>query len=204
MRSINGEPIPIPPIDAIRDMPEPVTLFKLRVEKEQSRGFVHSLDQIARRCESPIELDLLDVLHFHAEYNRIYLQTIYGDLRYENRAWGINAQARFAIFPQVPIGPYRCDFVIHPIRGSRPGLSLGADALILECDGYDYHRLTTAQKNRDLERDQWIHSHYQIYTARFPGWQIHRAGDRCAAWLFGNYYGLESTPPPLSWAERRT
>jgi very-short-patch-repair endonuclease len=68
--------------------------------------------------------------------------------------------------PQKQIGPYRVDFLI-------------ADQLVVEIDGYLYHRATREQLIRDYTRDRYLAA--KGYTVmRFSGYEVWDDPWRCA------------------------
>lgn len=69
---------------------------------------------------------------------------------------------------EVPIGPYRVDFL----------LTYGEHRLVVECDGWEWHERTLEQANRDRERDQaLLRAGYP--TVRFTGSRVLAAVQEC-------------------------
>lgn len=69
----------------------------------------------------------------------------------------------FYIWPQKQIGKHRVDFLVGRV---------GASAVIVECDGRDFHHATREQIERDRDRDADL-SREGWRVLRFPGTQIH-------------------------------
>lgn len=72
---------------------------------------------------------------------------------------------------QHDFGKYRVDFFVT-VPGS-------AAALVVECDGHDFHEKTKQQAARDKQRDRWFLSKGWP-TMRFTGSEIHYRVERCA------------------------
>lgn len=74
------------------------------------------------------------------------------------------AAGDFYIWPQRQIGKYRVDFVVGRAAGR---------ALIVECDGREFHHATRAQIERDRARDSELSAAgWKVF--RYPGTQIHK------------------------------
>lgn len=92
------------------------------------------------------------------------------------------------IEPQVRIGDYRVDFLIHAYDFGRS--EMGDDykfkydqalwrKLVIECDGHDFHERTKEQAARDRSRDRKLVT--QGYTVfRFTGSELWRDPIGCA------------------------
>jgi very-short-patch-repair endonuclease len=86
--------------------------------------------------------------------------------------------------PQKQIGPYRVDFLI-------------ADQLVIEIDGYLYHRATRDQLIRDYTRDRYLAA--KGYTVmRFSGYEVWDDPWRCAHEVDAYVKGLEEAREILS------
>lgn len=72
---------------------------------------------------------------------------------------------------QVPLGPYRVDFLLSPRSG--PGI-------VVEADGHDFHDRTREQAERDRRRDREL-QRAGFLVLRFTGREIYRDAARCAA-----------------------
>jgi very-short-patch-repair endonuclease len=74
---------------------------------------------------------------------------------------------------QVPLGPYKVDFVISPWpRDERV-------KIIVECDGHAFHEKTKEQAQHDKARDRELQAMgYRVL--RFTGSEIYRDAFRCA------------------------
>jgi very-short-patch-repair endonuclease len=80
--------------------------------------------------------------------------------------WYPLRQRDIVVDPQKQIGPYRVDFLI-------------ADQLVVEIDGYLYHRATRNQLIHDYTRDRYLAAHG--YTVmRFSGYEVWDDPWRCA------------------------
>lgn len=92
----------------------------------------------------------------------------------DSDAWqAYGPRDRAIIFPQVRIGRYRVDFLIFatdpPDRNA---------ALVVECDGHDFHERTKDQAARDRQRDRTLTS-IGIPFMRFTGSEIYRDSFGC-------------------------
>lgn len=77
----------------------------------------------------------------------------------------LRSDVDFEMIPQVQIGDYRVDFLIDTHK------------IIIECDGYDYHK-TREQLNIDCKRERYlILSGYKVI--RFSGSEINNDPDGC-------------------------
>lgn len=87
-----------------------------------------------------------------------------------NRSFGVS----YAVFSEVPIGPYRADFAVVQVGFPRP------IQVAVECDGHEFHEKTKAQARHDKRRDRYFQeSGFQI--ARFAGSEIWADAPKCAA-----------------------
>lgn len=77
-----------------------------------------------------------------------------------------------AIFPQVAIGPYRVDFLVHCPDAIAAGL-------VVECDGHDFHEKTKEQAARDKARDRFL-TQMGFRILRFTGSEVWKAPIPCA------------------------
>lgn len=76
---------------------------------------------------------------------------------------------------QVQLGQYRVDFLL--------GLSGCNRAIVIECDGHDFHERTKAQAQRDKSRDRWLQMHrYMVF--RYTGTEIYKNTAGCAGQVF--------------------
>lgn len=90
--------------------------------------------------------------------------------------------------PQRQIGPYRVDFLIE-------------DQLVVEIDGYLYHRATRDQLIKDYKRDRYLGA--QGYTVmRFSGYEIWDDPWQCAHEVDRYVKDLEDARAVLSPASR--
>ena len=137
-------------------------------------GFTFRYEQMRQRCESPIEEIMLAAL-------LVRLNDV-GDpfLRWYPYAlkltWPCDRPVPVDLVllcNQAIVGDYRADFLL--------GIwSLGERrAIVIECDGHDYHERTKAQAKRDRRRDRWM-TLQDVIVMRFTGSEIHADPDNCA------------------------
>jgi very-short-patch-repair endonuclease len=74
------------------------------------------------------------------------------------------------LYADVPVLSYRADMYI----------TSDGHALIIECDGHDYHSVTKQQAAYDRSRDRELLK-LDISTIRFTGSEIHHSAERCSA-----------------------
>jgi len=80
---------------------------------------------------------------------------------------------------QVPIGGYRVDFLLYGISAHSDDRSNWLRvALIVECDGHDFHEKTKAQAKRDKKRDRDLVAR-GFTVMRFTGSEIWRDPRAC-------------------------
>jgi very-short-patch-repair endonuclease len=78
------------------------------------------------------------------------------------------------IIPQQQIDRYRVDFLIELRYAGR------VKAIVVECDGHDYHERTKEQAAKDKSRDRYLVAKgYPVL--RFTGSEIYRSPEQCAA-----------------------
>jgi len=76
---------------------------------------------------------------------------------------------------QVQLGEYRVDFLL--------GVSGCNRAIVIECDGHDFHERTKAQAQRDKSRDRWLQMHgYMVF--RYTGTEIYKNTADCGGQVF--------------------
>lgn len=80
---------------------------------------------------------------------------------------------RIGLQTQVPVGPYRVDFMMRPV-GWGSGWSL-----VLEVDGHDWHEKTKEQAAHDKKRDRFLVAEGHR-VMRFTGSEVHRDPLQCA------------------------
>jgi very-short-patch-repair endonuclease len=121
-------------------------------------------------CESPIEVAFavaFMAVGYHEAGRVALLLAEHDDLE---RA-GIDAKRFLRV--QRKIDPYRVDFLIGA------SLSDAAPAIVVECDGHDYHERTKEQAARDRSRDRELQSRgFKVF--RFTGSEIYRDAFKCA------------------------
>lgn len=85
--------------------------------------------------------------------------------------------ANLMIYPEALVRGYRADLLLFLVMPHR-GVPLST-ALVVECDGHDWHERTQQQaaydraRDRDILRGGWA-------TIRFTGSEIHRDANQCA------------------------
>lgn len=78
----------------------------------------------------------------------------------------------FVCQPQVQIGKYRVDFLVHDCNNEV--------RIIIECDGHDFHEKTKEQAHRDKKRDRDLQAAgYKVF--RFTGSEIWKTRGRVVA-----------------------
>lgn len=122
--------------------------------------------EMAWQVESPIELLLGSVLWFN-------LKTSSRKQKWATAAEFDQAVTEYdlVLAPQYPAFGYRFDFAFG-------GILLGAQRILIECDGHDFHERTKEQAARDRAKDRIA----QINGAtilRFTGSEIHRDPSEC-------------------------
>lgn len=71
--------------------------------------------------------------------------------------------------PQAPIGPFFADFLVW----------MGAEKIVVECDGDEFHARTQGQASRDRSRDRYMQDHgFKVY--RFTGRELFTNAVTCA------------------------
>lgn len=85
------------------------------------------------------------------------------------------------LYSQVPIGPYRADFVLEDKAGP---------VLVIECDGHEFHERTKDQAARDRRRDRQILDMAGLITVRFTGREIWQDAEDCADYCVAMAYEL--------------
>lgn len=82
-------------------------------------------------------------------------------------------ETQWGLFHQIPVGPYRADFVVK-YSGGGPTILVA-----VECDGHDFHERTSEQARHDRRRDRYFQTHNYL-IARFTGSEIWANAARCA------------------------
>jgi very-short-patch-repair endonuclease len=117
------------------------------------------------KCESPIETRLLGALQIQS-YDRGFDFLIETERPSEVRY----GKSEIVCVPQLEVGSYRPDFTIFDLKRSSPECIY---ALIVECDGHDFHDRTKEQAAKDRFRDRELTFHgFTIF--RFTGSEIHK------------------------------
>ncbi len=150
------------------DVKHRIDEFAEQVRRRAEESYLHSVDVMSSRCESPIEILLVAAIVAEAGHwpVKCFFYGKYGRHFFSNTA-NVNAQ--------IEIGPYRADFLIEAsLDGGRPSLRLD-----VECDGHDFHERTKEQAARDRQRDRWMQAH-DIAVMRFTGSEIWKDPIDCA------------------------
>lgn len=125
-------------------------------------------------CESPLERHMLVALLWSDEFDSDeFTETI------DKGVFGLGPHKRLGrkviLMQQAKMGPYRVDFMLLAKHDDRDEYS----AIVIECDGHDYHERTKKQARRDRTRDRWFQAQ-GIPVFRFTGSEIWREPKRCA------------------------
>lgn len=140
---------------------------------------IHDYDGLSfgyAQCESPIERVLFLALYaeataYHAQHRGRGMSPRIGDIGPEEFCDCSNsAHSQVSIQPQANIGNYRVDFLVsvhHPTLNSvvcvhgnhweQEEVRLRG-AVVVECDGHDYHERTKEQASKDKKRDRALQS----------------------------------------------
>lgn len=139
-----------------------------------------SLADLHDSAESPIEWSFAVALIAEAATYGIsvwggYFDTEKGAVVLNDRMpiLGVDTSMQLTIYPQIPIGPYRVDFLLRYETCDH------LDALIVECDGHDYHERTKLQAKKDRARDRWLAAQGHSFF-RFTGSEIYKDANSCA------------------------
>jgi hypothetical protein len=134
------------------------------------------------QCESPIESKLLFALLHYGVQRGVETHVYF----HPQSAWCLiddECKAEyFKITPQWPHENKRIDF--HIEYGSWKGWENGAalfetTALLIECDGHDFHERTKEQARKDRSRDRQLQfAGFDVF--RFTGAEIHADAFGCA------------------------
>lgn len=84
----------------------------------------------------------------------------------------------YYLSPQHVIGPYRVDFLLG--FNKYPALR---DAIVIECDGHQWHEKTKEQAANDKARDRYLSGEVGR-VLRFTGSEIYRSPGACWAEVF--------------------
>lgn len=140
------------------------------------REFIEE-DEHWAACESPIEVLFASALEVVA--------ASYGGSVYRSLGAVHPPQDRILyIVPQYRLGAHRVDFLIW-----WRDANLREAAIVVECDGHDFHEKTKEQAARDKKRDRYLSMHV-ARVLRFTGSEIYRDPFACAEEAFGLMDGL--------------
>lgn len=122
-------------------------------------------------CDSPIEtmmLEGLQVQSFGEDF-----EFLIGFTSPQESDFG---KAAVLCVPQLEVGPYRADIVLFDLKRSTSEMQY---ALVIECDGHDFHERTKEQAAYDRSRDRDMQlAGYEVI--RFTGHEINRDAYACA------------------------
>ncbi len=119
------------------------------------------------KCESPIEVRLLMALQIQSFGHPHFKFSIEDEWPSQDRY----GSSEIVCIPQLRIGQYRPDFTIVDVKRSSQYCTY---ALIVECDGHDFHDRTKQQAAKDRSRDRDLT--FQGFTIfRFTGSEIHNS-----------------------------
>lgn len=117
------------------------------------------------KCESPIERLMFCSLYQAAAIHTSHLAMIHF-------GWKSSIQiGEWAIIPQYKIAGCRADFVVRWGGIHR--------AVVIECDGHDFHERTKQQVIADNQRNRILRNHH-FEVIRFSGSEIHNDPMQCA------------------------
>lgn len=127
-----------------------------------------------QQCASPIERVMLYALYLVAyEYaDSVSIRALNTSFGGSLAGWGIEIE------PQARIGTHRVDFLLRcwhstEVAAQHPNTPHADSALIVECDGHEWHERTKEQAARDRKRDRTLQSAgYRVF--RYTGSEIWR------------------------------
>lgn len=128
---------------------------------------ISRFNNVASRCESPIERLLLAALVAGIGNE---LRWLTGDFD-PDRGWS----DPFHGYAQATVGPYRADLLIVDHGNHR--------LIVVECDGHDFHERTKEQARRDRSRDRWM-TEKGVTVLRFTGSEIFGDAASCASQIY--------------------
>ena len=148
---------------------ERVTQSVLNVVRAAHAHYVETDEIVA--CESPIERDMIVAFQGIDEVDVVVGMTM---KKLIEAARSDDYLGAVLVAPQVPLGPYRADFLLARYLGC------GFTKLLnVECDGHAFHRANPEQIARDMKRDRFFVG-LGIDVMRFTGTRIYRDQYRCA------------------------
>lgn len=150
------------------------------IEQQCDRFVEDNLDA----CESPIEMMMLLGLQLQphqvaAFFDRVVLKAAPGrDFEGLREELAASEERQMVVAPQLRIGRYRADFALL--------YSLGGvyDAIVIECDGHDYHYSDKAVVAKDRRRDRDLQG-LGFRVMRFPGNEIVGNLSACVDEVYG-------------------
>jgi len=138
--------------------------------------FLDHIDALKLKCESPIEVKFLDALLQIAPCHGLPIAYRSEDLA--QLFYGREITYDLYICPQYELTlqkKYRTDFYLITKERHKSGNR----AVIVECDGHEFHERTKEQARRDKARDRDMAANG--YTVmRFTGSEIHADAKECA------------------------
>jgi hypothetical protein len=155
-----------------KDLEEETQRTRQRVLNEYARR----MDDVASKCESPIESAVLWALAAHDTEGGVPVP----DTEYDLPSFSFELSGgALRIYPQCPVNveghKYRLDFLASA-TATGPTVSGGTQRICVpfdvECDGHDFHERSKEQARRDKARDRALQA--TGYTVlRFTGSEIY-------------------------------
>jgi very-short-patch-repair endonuclease len=141
--------------------------------------------------ESPIEYAMAGALILAAREKVPYV--VYGQQFIKQ--WWTNGTKSICFYPQARLGKHRVDLLI--IYRDSPDSSWER-AVIVECDGHDFHERTSEQAGKDKKRDRDLQAlGYPVF--RFTGSEIWKDMFGCASEVLAAL--MDPKRPPTSAAQ---
>lgn len=146
-----------------------------RIAEDAELAFMGMKDMadrgMRRGLESPIERIFDVALWLYARHASPHFR----DVTSENTAIG-NPEL-LVVDRQVEIFEYRVDFLVYPAVA-------GVKAIVVECDGHDFHERTKEQAERDRSRDRRLQE-AGYFVFRFTGRELFRDPFKCVEQVAG-------------------
>lgn len=128
----------------------------------------HELDNLLKRCESPIEMIMcIALLDSSDDYDLITFNLF--EKKFEEKQEP-SAAEELVIYPQASIGSYRVDFRLKYLMYCKSGHYV--QELIIECDGHEFHETKEAAA-KDKKRDRFLKKE-GFDVLRFTGSEIYK------------------------------
>lgn len=130
-------------------------------------------------CESPIEELFLVAIcgTYHLRFDDVTRATAEAAMSVGLEPRAMLSVGRWLLAVQESIGPHRVDFALATVSaGGRPL------AVVVECDGHDFHEKTKEQARKDKSRDRDLQSR-GFRVLRFAGSELYRNPFECVEQL---------------------